>query len=241
MPVPPEIDPPQPPPPTLLLREALALRELPRLAWRLRALAREARGEGAPVLVLPGYGASDASTLLLRSYLRLLDYDARGWGLGTNRGDVGALVPQVIERAASLALEVGAPVRLVGWSLGGVLARETARERPELVARVVTLGSPVVGGPKYTAVAGMYRRRGVDLDAVEREIEARERVPIRAPITAIFSRTDGVVAWQACIDRRSPNVEHVEVDTSHVGLGLSPEVYRIVARRLAALAPESSA
>jgi len=125
----------------------------------------------------------------------------------------------------------------VGWSLGGVLAREAARERPELVARVVTLGSPVVGGPKYTAVAGIYRQRGIDLDAVEREIAARERVPIRAPITAIYSRSDAVVAWQACIDRHSPNVEHVEVETSHVGLGFCPEVYRVVARSLSPAQP----
>jgi pimeloyl-ACP methyl ester carboxylesterase len=125
-------------------------------------------------------------------------------------------------------------VRVVGWSLGGVLARETARRRPELVERVVTLGSPVVGGPKYTLAASFYRRQGVDLDALEREIAELDATPIRVPITALYSRSDGVVAWRACIDRVSPHVEHVEVGGSHAGLGFRAEVYRIVAERLAA-------
>ena len=108
-----------------------------------------------------------------------------------------------------------------------------ARDRPELVERVVTLGSPVVGGPKYTRVGAFYARRGIDLDAIEAEVEERNRMPIRVPITAVYSRRDGIVSWQACIDHRSPDVEHVEVRATHLGLGFSPEVYRIVASRLA--------
>jgi pimeloyl-ACP methyl ester carboxylesterase len=109
----------------------------------------------------------------------------------------------------ALAAEEGQRLRLVGWSLGGYLVREAARERPESVARIVTFGSPVVGGPKYTATAEAYRRRGHNLDAIEAEVAARERVQITCPITAIYTRNDGVVAWQACIDRSSPQVEHV--------------------------------
>jgi hypothetical protein len=221
------------PPTWSLLREARLLAELPRWPWRLRDLTRQPPGDGGPVLVLPGFGAGDASTLPLRAWLRRLGYDARSWDLGRNRGDVPALVPRVVALAAGLTAQTGRAVRLVGWSLGGTLARETARERPDLVERVITLGTPVVGGPKYTRVGAYYAQLGYDLDEIEARVEERNRIPIRVPVTAIFSRGDGVVAWRACIDRHSPDVEHVEVGTTHIGLGVSPEVYALVAQRLA--------
>jgi pimeloyl-ACP methyl ester carboxylesterase len=220
------------------LQQARGLAELGRLTIRAPHLLRERRGEGVPVMVVPGFGTGDGSTLLLRWYLRALGYRVHGWGLGRNRGDVPELIPMVAERTLRIAQESSGQVRLVGWSLGGYLAREVAREHPEAVARVVTFGAPVIGGPKYTAVADFYLRRGVDLDAIEAAVAARERVPIRVPVTAIYSRSDGIVSWQACLDHSNPNVEHIEVDTTHLGLGLSPDVYRIVARRLAPPADE---
>jgi pimeloyl-ACP methyl ester carboxylesterase len=216
-----------------VLLEGLAWLDPLQLLLRAPELARAPRGGGEPVLVLPGFAASDASTAALRSYLRWLGYDARGWGLGTNRGDLPALVPRVIALLEDRAAAARGRVRCVGWSLGGNLAREAARERPDLVERVVTLGTPAVGGPKYTGVARIYRRRGGDLDAIEARVAERERVPIRVPVTAIYSRRDGIVAWQACIDRSSPDVEHVEVSATHLGLGFHPDVYRVVADRLA--------
>jgi hypothetical protein len=223
----------QAPSPKGLLGEARGLLELPKLLIGFPDLARQPRGHGQRILVLPGYGAGDGSTSVLRAYLRLLGYRPSGWGLGRNRGEVATLLPDVVQRLEFLAREEGAPIRLIGWSLGGYLSREAARERPQAVHQVITLGSPVVGGPKYTAVAGAYRRRGVDLDAIEAEVEARNRRPLDTPITALYSRSDAVVAWQACIDRHAPNVEHVEVETTHLGLGLSPAVFRIIAERLA--------
>ena len=232
-PPPPSAAVPRTPPPYSVLLEGLAWLDPLQLLLRAPELARAPRGDGEPVLVLPGFAASDASTLALRSYLRWLGYDARGWGLGTNRGDLPALVPPVIRILEGRAAAARERVCCVGWSLGGNLAREAARERPDLVERVVTLGTPAVGGPKYTSVARMYRRRGLDLDAVETQVTERERVPIRVPVTAIYSRRDGVVAWRACIDRSTPDVEHVEVSAAHLGLGFHPEVYRVVADRLA--------
>jgi pimeloyl-ACP methyl ester carboxylesterase len=229
------------PSPWHFLEEARGLGELPLLAWRFRDLRREPRGEGDPVLVFPGFGASDASTAPLRAYLRYLGYDARGWGIGVNTGDVPSLIPQVTEAAERSAVRTGRPVRLVGWSLGGVLAREVARDAPAAVDRVVTLGLPVVGGAKYTLAGRAYASRGYDLDAIEAEVEERNRIPIRRPVTAIYSRRDRVVAWRACIDRHNDGVEHLEVDTSHVGLGFSADVYRIVARSLAANPDRQSA
>ena len=218
---------------TRMLREAQAVLELARFPRHAAALERQPRRDGEPVLVFPGFGAGDASTFPLRSYLRWLGYQAEGWGIGTNRGDVPDLIPRVADLVEERAERAQRPVCLVGWSLGGYLAREAARERPAAVERVVTLGTPVVGGPKYTAVAAYYERQGIDLDEIEAGVEERNAVPLKVPVTAIFSRSDGVVAWEACIDYHSRDVEHVEVDSTHIGLGLSPDVYRIVADRLA--------
>jgi pimeloyl-ACP methyl ester carboxylesterase len=225
--------------PTSMIREARALIELPRLLVRLPELACQPRGRGQPVLILPGYGAGDISTLMLKSYLRLLGYRARGWGLGRNVGDANELLPRILKRAASLARRSQQKIHLIGWSFGGYLARELARERADLVGQVVTLGTPVVGGPKYTVFAQSFMRRGIDLEAMASAIEARNRVSLCTPVIAIYSRLDTVVAWQACIDHNGTNVEHVEVRTTHFGFGFCPEVYKIIAQRLAGLVPDS--
>lgn len=216
-----------------LLGEARVALEVPLLLFGLPRLARAPRGDGTAVVVLPGYGASDASTAVLQAYLRFLGYRPYGWGLGRNTGNVQQLMPRITERVVEVAAAAAAPLHLIGWSLGGYLAREVARDRPDLVRSVITLGSPVVGGPKYTAVADAYRRQGIDLDAVEAAVDARYDTVLSTPVTAIYSKSDGVVAWQACIDERSPNVEHVEVRSSHVGLGFAADVYAIIADRLA--------
>ena len=214
--------------------EITGLLELPRLGWRFGGLLKEPRGDGSPVFVLPGFGADDRSTWLLRRYLSLLDHDVRGWDLGTNRAEVPDLIEQVGRRVEHAAAQHGGTIALVGWSLGGYIAREVARDRPDVVRRVVTFGSPVIGGPKYTTVAALASRRGWDLDEIETFVEERKKVPLRVPVTAIYSRRDGVVAWRACIDpERDAPIQHVEVDATHLGLGFSADVFRIVARDLA--------
>ncbi|MCX7892539.1 MAG: alpha/beta hydrolase [Burkholderiales bacterium] len=232
-----DADTPRPPPPLRLLGEARAVLELPRLVMSAPWLAAVPRGHGEHVVVLPGYGASDVSTRVLREFLRRIGYRPHAWGLGRNTGHVAALLPRVLALVESVAGHAG-PVFLVGWSLGGYLAREAARERPALVRHVVTLGSPVVGGPKYTAVARLHRERGFDLDAIEAVVDARYARPLTTPVTAVYSKADGIVDWRACIDRRSPNVRHVEVSAPHLGLGFSPEVFRIVAEALAGASGE---
>ncbi len=219
--------------PVRVLNESRAILEFPRLALRSPELARCPRGGGRPVVVYPGYGTGDASTAPLRAYLRGLGYDVHGWNLGRNRGDMHAVITPVLDQVRALARDHAQPVSLVGWSLGGVIAREVAREHSELVARVITFGTPVVGGPKYTAVAGIYRDQGVDLDQLEQDLVALDAEhPITVPVTAIYSAEDRVVAWQACLDGTSPRVEHVELRGTHTGLGFNPDVYRVVAERL---------
>ena len=222
-----------PPPRALLIAEIRGLLEPLRLVLRAPQLAKGPRGSGQPVLVLPGFGTSDRATWPIRRYLAFLGYDVRGWGLGRNHGNVGRLLPKVVDLMEAWAETAGEPLRVVGWSLGGYIGREAARERPELIRQVVTLGSPVVGGPKYTASAPAYRRRGYDVDAIEALVAERDSKPLDVPVVAIYSRNDGVVAWEACIDRVNPLTRHVEIRARHLSMGFSPESLTILADSLA--------
>ena len=127
------------------------------------------RGDGRPVMLLPGYGTDEASMRPLGRYLRFLGYDVYDWGVGRNRGKVNEYTQLVGERVRELHDELGdVPLTLIGWSLGGVIARETARLHEPFVREVITLGTPIVGGPKYTATARRYAKHGFDLDEIER-------------------------------------------------------------------------
>ena len=225
------------PDPSSVIREVRGLLEFPRLLLHFPELARQPRGQGQPVLILPGYGSGDISTSLLKGYLRLLGYRARGWGLGRNNGNAVELLPRVLKRVASLGRRYNHKVHLIGWSFGGYLARELARERADLIGHVVTLGTPVVGGPKYTVFAKKFQSQGVDVDAMAAAIELRNKISMCTPVVAIYSRRDGIVAWKACIDNIGANVEHVEVHTTHFGFGFSADVYKIIAQRLGGVTP----
>lgn len=185
-------------------------------------------------MVVPGFATDDAWTARLRAFLGSIGYTVKGWGLGRNGGQVPKLIPRVVEQTEEIANAHGSPVRLVGWSLGGYLVREAARERPELVDRVITLGAPIVGGPTYTVSAPTYVKRGYDLEEIAAGVVERERRPITVPVFAVYSRSDGVVAWRACIDTfANPRVEHHEVESTHLGMVGSHRVFRLVSNLLA--------
>ena len=205
----------------------------PRLLARAPRLARVPRGDGGPVIDIPGWKSPEAAMAPLRHYLRRQGHDARGWGLGVNTGnperDVELLAPMVEE----LAERAGRPVALVGWSLGGTVARETARIAPHAVSRVITYGTPVIGGPSYTIGArAAGEAENARIRALVDELDRTD--PIQVPITAIFTRRDRIVDWPASIDRTSADVEHVEVRSTHAGMGIDPDVWEVVAARLAA-------
>jgi pimeloyl-ACP methyl ester carboxylesterase len=218
-----------------ILREARVVFEWAGAKMRFKRLVESApRGDREPVMVVPGFGADDSWTALLRGFLEAVGYDAVGWGLGRNHGNVPKLVPKLLDRAGRLADEHGRAIRLVGWSLGGYLSREVARERPAVVDRVITLGAPIVGGPSFTFTASAYRRRGYDLEEIRATVLRREQRPIQVPVFAIYSRSDGVVSWRACIDTfRNPRVVHHEVASTHLGLIVSSRVLGLVADLLA--------
>ncbi len=202
-----------------------------RLLGAAPRLSAAPRGDGHLVVDIPGWRAPEVSGLPLRRYLKRLGYDARGWGFGTNIGDTTGDVDRLATRVLGLVEDTGAPASLVGWSLGGVIAREVARRHPGAVRQVITYGTPV-NGPTHTTVARAYSR-GPDPEGHRQARRLDETMPISVPVTAMFSRRDGIVAWQACIDHSSPAVEHVEISSTHLGMGFDPDVWAIVADRLA--------
>ncbi len=164
-----------------------------------------------PVIVLPGLGTNDVSTLPLRWYLSRIGHRVVGWQLGVHRLPVETALRAFVPRLESFADTAGRDVTLVGWSLGGVVAREAARRRPDLVAQVITLGSPS-GRPPRAVPAG-----------------AADRDDITVPVTSIFSRGDRVVGWRSSVDRVTPGASNIEVSGGHAALGLDPVVWRVVA------------
>jgi pimeloyl-ACP methyl ester carboxylesterase len=191
------------------------------------------RGTG-PVMVLPGFMTDDASTWLLRSFLGSLGYDVRPWGMGLNRGLMLRYVAPLIAQLSDWREACGEQPSLVGWSRGGTLSREIARERPDLIRSVVTLGSPVRGGVHGTSIGRwVSRETGLTPEQLNLILRERQQQPITTPITAIYSKTDGIVSWQACLDEENPNVEHKIVESSHAGLGFNARVYQLVSRALA--------
>ena len=224
-----------PPSFALLMLEARAVAELAAFFSFAPMLRLAPRGDGHPVLVLPGLSAGDASTAPLRWFLRDRGYRAYGWSQGLNRGPRPGVEDSIRSRLAELADRYGRKVSLVGWSLGGVFARELARAEPQLVRSVISLGSgfgiqPTAtnAGPVYEALSGHRIDQWVSHE--QRELM---RQPPPVPSTSIYSRTDGVVAWQGCLEREGPQSENIEVECSHSGLGFHPAALYAVADRLA--------
>lgn len=223
--------PTSPPPGLAWVGDAIGLAAALRLPGAAPRLAGAPRGDGHVVIDLPGWKASEATGAPLRAYLRALGYDARSWGLGVNTGDPERDAEILARMVVGIAADHG-PVSLVGWSLGGVVAREVAREHPDAVRRLITYGTPVVGGPTFTVGAVAY---GVEECARITQVteDLDQTRPITVPVTTIYTRRDGVVAWQACLDHASLDVEHVEVGSTHLGLGIDPDVWTVIAARLA--------
>lgn len=195
-------------------------------------LARAPRGDGHPVLVLPGLGANDFSTIPLRNYLAERGYRPSPWHFGMNLGARTGVVRGCVEHVRELYEAHGQRVSLVGWSLGGIYAREIAKEVPEMTRCVITLGTPFTGPAHATNARRFYEAvSGHRTDDPHMRARIRQAPPV--PTTSIYSKTDGVVAWQCSINPESPLTENVEVQASHIGLGFNPVALYVVAERLA--------
>ena len=194
------------------------------------------RGDRHPVLVLPGFTGGDQSTAPLRWVLRSQGYWTHGWGLGQNMGPTGRVIRGMRQRLDVLAERHGRAVSLIGWSLGGIYARELARDNPDAVRQVITLGSPFRLEPGDQSAATpiadrvAHRWRAEELRMTESELS---KPPVPVPSTAIYSRSDGVVRWHTCINEACENHENIEVRGTHSGLGWNPFAVYAISDRLA--------
>ena len=203
----------------------------------MRRIAGWPTGDGHPVLVLPGFLAGPLSTDLLRNVLRRLGYRVYDWGLGTNMGyrasmkeSLPARLHQIRERNG------GRKVSLIGWSAGGIYARELARGLPDDVRSVITLGSPFRGNHQASTAWKVWRlvNRGADAtESVSQQALNRRATPLPVPTTCIYSKSDGIVAWQCCTSVPAPRTENIEVRSSHLGYGHNVQTLSVIADRLA--------
>lgn len=221
-------------PPSLLnlLLEGRAPVELWASLLSLPILRHAPKGDGQPVLVFPGLVAPDTSTVPLRAYLKRLGYQTYGWNQGFNVGPRHGVLAGCRERIEEIHEKHGRTVSLIGWSLGGLYAREMAKLLPGMVRQVITLGSPFAGHPHATHAWRVFEylsgHSASDPNLLDR---LREAPPV--PTTSMYSKTDGVVAWQCSVQAPGQQTENVEVWASHLGLGVNPLALYVLADRLA--------
>lgn len=226
--------------------------EATRLAFDFERRLRDApRGDGHPVLLLPSYGTGDGGTRLLRRFLTALGYDTPESALGRNldRGEMRirrvedaavfrrAQVDRVVERVQAIERETGSRVSVIGWSMGGLFALDTSQRIPDLVRSVVTLGSPF-GDPRGTSMFNLMRVLNRSQVPVEEQdfgpwLAGRQLSTQSVPVTVLHSRRDGIVGRSIARLPHTRCVRHVEVDSSHLGFAVNPEVFSEVARALA--------
>lgn len=220
-----------------LMEAARLVMDMGLLGTTFPLLAAAPRGDGHPVMVLPGFATNDQMTVLLRQYLALLGYQVFPWDLGWNldQHTVGQNGEHVAQRIEEIAAETGMAVSLVGWSLGGVIAREAARRDHGGLRQVIALGSPFTGNPRATSLSTLYELLTGNKVASQ---ETRDRYssghkPLAVPSSAIFSKSDGITAWENCVSEVDAITENIEVHSSHFGFVANPAVFYAVADRLA--------
>ena len=220
----------------------LGLSELPRamIERLLFAMSEEPGGivdDGRPVVLIPGLGGSDTSMNHLKYHLLASGFDTRYWGLGINAGQHVGDPVRLVDRIAGIAKETGQKVTLIGWSLGGILARTLATDHPHMVREVITLGSPFSGDFKLNNIWRIISLfPGVTETPEMLDFAETLARPIPVPALSIYSKRDGVVYWRNCLDP-SGFTDEVEVNSSHLGIVYSPEVFEIIVDRLTRPAP----
>lgn len=225
----------KPPSKTLLMMEMRALPELFGFSMSWPTLATMSpRGDGQPVLVLPGLITSDRSTRPLRGLLSTLGYPTYGWEMGRNLGPLPGVEDGLIARVEELYEEHGRTVSIVGWSLGGIYARQLGKMLPKKVRQVITLGSPFNGDPRATNAWRVYQAAsGQTVEESHHHMGGDMAKAPSVPTTAIYSKTDGICAWRTCIEEQGDHLENIQVTGSHCGLGHHPAAAYAIADRLA--------
>ena len=218
----------------LLLAEVRGIFEFNTSLLLSPLLMRAPKGDGHPVLTLPGFLASDLSMAPMRRYLKELGYDAYAWKMGRNVGGVSRMRAALRDRLAEIHASTGRKVSVVGWSLGGVYARDLALQAQDQVRCVVTLGSPFASDVRATNVTRLYEAMSGEAVADDSELRKAIAGDLPVPATSIYSRSDGIVNWRTCLLRPSDTAENIEVHlASHTGLGVNAAALWAVADRLA--------
>ncbi len=194
------------------------------------------QGDGHAVVLFPGLGANDDYMVPLARFCERLGYATFDWGRGRNTGPDGDPLRWVRTLAGEIDERVGAQhkaITLIGWSLGGLYARQVAKAIARRTRQVITLGTPFARIAGATHAEWLYELVSGRAGRLSPALERTLREPPPVPTTSVYSKSDGVVAWQACVGQPSPCAENIEVDSSHLGLVWHPDVFRIVADRLA--------
>jgi pimeloyl-ACP methyl ester carboxylesterase len=224
----------RPPSLLLLLAEARALLELNASLLLSPLLLRAPRGDGHPVLALPGFLAGDLSMAPMRRYLTQLGYDAHAWNLGRNLGGVSSKRSALRDLLAGIHATTGRKVSIIGWSLGGLYARDLALQMPDKVRSVITLGSPFANDVRATNATRLYEALSGEKVDDNPELTKALAGDLPVPATSIYSRTDGIVNWRTSLVRPSATAENIEVHlASHIGLGVNAAALWAIADRLA--------
>lgn len=210
------------PPLALLFAETRVLGDWNRGVRENAAIARNHDGKGHPVMVLPGFMVDDNRMALLKATLRQAGYRAHGWGQGRNLGVTPDMLERLDARMDHIERQSGGPVTLLGWSLGGLIAREYAKFAPQRVARVITMGSPFSGNLRANHAWRLYEwvaKHSVDAPPIEARLA--EKPPV--PTYALWTRRDGVVAPASARGMDGERDEAIEVDCTHLSFACAPE------------------
>ncbi|MFT7249535.1 MAG: esterase/lipase [Arcticibacterium sp.] len=204
-------------------------------AWLfIRTCSYHNIGKGQVVLIVPGLMGTDLSTKMLRSFLNKMGYRTFGWGMGRNKGRFGDL-PKLVEKIKNLHEGSGQKIILIGWSMGGIFAREVSKQIPEAVKHLITMGSPFgnIHAPNNAKwVFDLLNPEREEMPEFENQIYQSANVPT----LAIYSKSDGIVPWEACMEPVEDDLHHnKELKSSHFGMGTNKEVFEAVLERLKGL------
>lgn len=194
-------------------------------------------GECHPVIIFPGLATNGAAVAPLRKFCESRGHPAFDWGKGLNTGPSGNLIQwmnELADHTAQLLNSYNAPATLIGWSLGGLYAREVAKLLAPQVRQVITLGTPFNAEADHTRVGSLYRLLNGTKANFDANLSRQLQTPPPVPTTSIYSRSDGIVAWETCCHAFSTRrVEDIEIKSSHIGMGWNPAVLEVIADRLA--------
>ena len=221
----------------MALMSAEPFRAAMEFTWYKLGKAKSVKvGDGHPVVIFPGLGADGNSVSTLREHCRSMGYEAFDWGQGFNigpQGDFDAWIHHLKSKIVDLMAGYSQPATLIGWSFGGLYARELAKLMAPRIRQVITMGTPFNARAHTTQVSSHFNMLTGRSTAIVPEIYQRLRTPPPLRTTSIYSRSDGVVDWQTCLhDKQTSLVHDIEVDGSHMGMGWNRHVLEAVADRL---------